>query len=459
MTSHNSITYTGVTHRHTQLAVQGQEQTVGAPPRTTGLIPGRCSVTDRPGLSLLSVMCRVMFTSLILCLWLVKKGQCNLQDTLEELHAEFAVSFYQNLAETDNNSNLIVSPASVSVSLGLLQFGAKGNTFAQLENALRYNVNDLKVQDFLLRMQRDAANSNHHARLQLASALFVQSGLQLSPAFAQHAAAWANSTVQQANFNQPNQTRAQINHWVSTHSAGEIRDLLLCDLSGWGARQMALVSTMAFRGTWRKQFLFTETQSLPFTTADGSTVKVPMMYQAAEVNFGQFQTPLEHRYSVVELSYLGNAVSLFVVLPTERKTSLSLIERYISARAITLWATSLRNTKMDIFLPRFKIQNKFNLKTILPLLGVSDIFDPMAADFGGISEKESLYVSEAIHEAKIEVTEEGTKAGAATAMVLLKRSRAPVFKADRPFFFFIRQASTGTILFTGRVLNPLQLAA
>ncbi|XP_041116109.1 probable serpin E3 [Polyodon spathula] len=400
-------------------------------------------------------MWRLAVTRLFLCLWVVKKGSSHLQDSLKEINTEFAVRFYQKLAETKNNSNLIVSPVSVSVTLGLLQFGAQGNTFSQLESALGYNVNDHRVQDFLHRMYEDVTNSSRSTVLQLACALFVQNATKLSPAFAQYVSSWVNSSLQQANFSEPNLTRTQISQWVHSQSGGEITDVMSCDLISSTLTQIAVVNTVFFKSTWQKQFLFTETHNLPFTIADGSTLKVPMMYQAAEVNFGQFKTPAEQRFTVVELSYLGNAVSMFVVLPSERKTSLSLIEPYITARGIALWASSLSKIKMDVFLPRFKIQNKFNLKTVLLSLGITDLFDPDKADFRGISEQDSLYVSEAIHEAKIEVTEEGTKASAVTAMVLLKRSRAPVFKADRPFFFLLRQANTGSILFVGRVQNPL----
>ncbi|CDQ97614.1 unnamed protein product [Oncorhynchus mykiss] len=104
------------------------------------------------------------------------------------------------------------------------------------------------------------------------------------------------------------------------------------------------------------------------------------------------------------------------------------------------------------------MQNRFNLRLILPSMGVSDAFNPMAADFTGLSAEEGLYVSDAFHEARIEVTEDGTKAAAVTSMVLLKRSRAPVFKADRPFFFLLRQVSTGSVLFMGRVVNPADQA-
>ncbi|XP_036395808.1 probable serpin E3 [Megalops cyprinoides] len=413
-------------------------------------------------------MCRLSMTSLFICLWLVRKSHGGLGDTLGELHTEFAVSLYQTLTETDNNSNLIVSPVSISVSLGLLQFGARGNTLSQLEGALRYNSNEVRMQDFLMQVPGDTGNSSQAVRVQLACALFVESGMQLSPVFTQHASAWGNSSVLHTNFSQPNHTRSQMEQWIRSHGNGEAHALPPGDLSGlaepqgdpprWGQLQMALVTTVAFRGAWQKQFLFADTQNLPFTLSDGTTIKVPMMYQASEVNFGQFRTPTDHRYTVVELPYLGESLSLLVALPSDRKVPLSQLELQVSPHAVGLWASGLRRTKMDVFLPRFKIQNRFNLKSALLSLGISDIFDPAAADFGGISAEDGLYVSEAIHEAKIEVTEEGTKAAAATAMVLLKRSRAPVFKADRPFLFLLREVSTGSVLFMGRVMNPAEQA-
>uniref|UniRef100_A0A3P9N6G0 Serpin peptidase inhibitor, clade E (nexin, plasminogen activator inhibitor type 1), member 3 n=1 Tax=Poecilia reticulata TaxID=8081 RepID=A0A3P9N6G0_POERE len=170
-------------------------------------------------------------------------------------------------------------------------------------------------------------------------------------------------------------------------------------------------------------------------------------------------TSSDQRYTVLELPYLGRALSLQVVLPSDRKSPLSSLESQLTAHQLASWESGLRRTKMDIFLPRFRMQNKFSLRSVLPALGVSDAFNPTAADFTGISVEEGLYVSDAVHEVRIEVTEDGTKAAAATvfiipAMVLLKRSRAPVFKADRPFLFLLRQVNTGSILFMGRIMNP-----
>uniref|UniRef100_A0A665WMS9 Serpin peptidase inhibitor, clade E (nexin, plasminogen activator inhibitor type 1), member 3 n=1 Tax=Echeneis naucrates TaxID=173247 RepID=A0A665WMS9_ECHNA len=384
-------------------------------------------------------MCRLPLASLFVCFWLAERSQCNssLQDSMGELHTRFAVSLYQRLTETENNSNLIVSPVSVSSSLGLLQLGARGSTLAQMEGALGYNANDAQVQDFLLHSQGDMSNNSQGMWLQQTCTLFIQSGVQLLTEFTQHAAAWANTSVVRANFSQPNHT-----HSPPDRSGGELSGSgeAQTEALWWGHRlQMALVNTVAFRGVWQKQFLFTNTQNLPFTLSDGSAIKVPMMYQATEVGFGK----THQRYTVLELPYLGRSLNLQVVLPSERKTPLSSLDSQLTARQLASWDAGLRRTKMDIFLPRFRMQNRFNLRSVLPAMGISDAFNPTAADFTGISVEEGLYVSDAFHEVRIEVTEDGTKAAAATAMVLLKRSRAPVFKADRPFLFLLRQVNTG----------------
>uniref|UniRef100_A0A3B3DMT9 Serpin peptidase inhibitor, clade E (nexin, plasminogen activator inhibitor type 1), member 3 n=2 Tax=Oryzias melastigma TaxID=30732 RepID=A0A3B3DMT9_ORYME len=327
------------------------------------------------------------------------------------------------------------------------------------------------VLDFLLRSQSDITNSSHGMWLQQTCTLFVQSGVQLLDEFTQGAAAWADTNVVRANFSQPSHAQSQPERATNNpddswplHSGASSGDgsgsgEAQADTLWWGQRsQVALVNTVAFRGVWQKQFMFTNTQNLPFMLSDGSTIKVPMMHQAAEVRYGHFRTASDQRYAVLELPYLGRSLSLQVVLQSDRKSPLSSLESQLTARQLASWNVGLRRTKMDIFLPRFRMESRFNLRSVLPSMGISDAFDPTAADFTGISMEDGLYLSDAFHEVRIEVKEDGTKAAAATAMVLLKRSRAPVFKADQPFLFLLRQLNTGSILFMGRVMNPADQA-
>ncbi|NXR83084.1 SERP3 protein, partial [Pycnonotus jocosus] len=404
-------------------------------------------------------MLPILFSAFILSACCLTKGNCISYDELKELKTEFAISLYQHISEAENRTNLVVSPASVAVSLELLQFGAQGNTFRELQDALGYSIhgNVLKkiliVLLFVINSQLyEVADPSQGTVVQLGCSLFVDAGVQLSPDFAERAARWANSSLLHANLTDPNTTHTQ--EWTTTNLADGDTHGMTLESTGSSLSQVTLVSTLYFRSTWQKKFSLMDSQMLPFTTPEGSTLNVPTMHHTAEVNYGQFQTAALEAFSVVELPYLGEKLSMFLVLPSHKRTPLSHIEAHLSAKTITLWANSLKRTKMDLFLPRFSIQSLFDLKTALSALGIRDAFDPITANFKGISEQESLYISEAIHKAQIEVTEDGTKASGATAMVLLKRSRTPIFKADRPFIFFLRQANTGSVLFIGRVTNP-----
>ncbi|XP_017334912.1 probable serpin E3 [Ictalurus punctatus] len=395
-------------------------------------------------------MCHLSMTSFFFGLLMLEQKTCN-GSSVTNFDAEFSISLYQALAETDNSSNLIVSPASISLSLRLLQLGARGNTLAQIERTMGYDINDPTIQEAVSQARCDLYNSSQGGRLQFTNTLLIQSGIQLQPEFTQHAMQWCNSSLISVNFSLPNHTQVRFQQ-VPT-SRGEAKEVM--QASWWATvPHMALLSSVDFQGSWQKQFLFRRTQNLPFSLANGSNIKVPMMYQSTEVKFGQFHLPSDQRYSVLELPYSGQSLSLLLVIPSERKTPLSLFQTQLTRRTLAIWNTGLRHTKMDIFLPRFKLHYQVNLKPVLELLGISDAFDPISADFRGISDTEGFYVSEAVHKAMIDVTENGTAAAAATAMVLLKRSRASVFKVDRPFLFILRCVNGGSVLFIGRVMNP-----
>ncbi|NXL08531.1 SERP3 protein, partial [Mesembrinibis cayennensis] len=400
----------------------------------------------------LAFMLPFFFSAFILSACCLTKGNCISYDELKELKTEFAINLYKHVSEAENRTNLVVSPASVAVSLELLQFGAQGNTFTELQDALGYNIHG---NDFLRTVYEGATDSSQGTVVQLACSFFVDASVQLSPHFTARVAHWANSSLQQTNFTDPRRTAAQIQEWITGNLGDEDLRGMPLESAASPLSQVSLVSTMYFKSTWQKKFSYMDTQVLPFTTAEGSTLKVPTMHHTAEVNYGQFQTAALEAFSMVELPYLGEKLSMFLVLPSHKRTSLSQIESCLSAKTITLWANSLKRMKMDIFLPRFSIQSLFDLKTIFSALGIRDAFNPITANFKGISEQGSLYISEAIHKAEIEVTEDGTKASGATAMVLLKRSRTPIFKADRPFTFFLRQANTGThaLPFSSRILR------
>ncbi|KFQ60473.1 Serpin E3, partial [Pelecanus crispus] len=234
----------------------------------------------------LAFMLSILFSAFILSACCLSKGNCISYDELKELKTEFAINLYRHVSEAENRTNLVVSPASVAVSLELLQFGARGNTFTELQDVLGYNIHDQSVQDFLHSVYEGATDSSQGTVLQLACSFFVDADVQLSPHFTAHAARWANSSLQHTNFTDPKRTTAQIQEWITSNLGDGDMHVMPLESAGSPLSQVSLVSTMYFKSMWQKKFSFMDTQMLPFTTAEGSTLKVPTMHHTAEVNYG-----------------------------------------------------------------------------------------------------------------------------------------------------------------------------
>ncbi|XP_028614569.1 serpin E3 [Grammomys surdaster] len=382
-------------------------------------------------------------------------GGSPLSEGLWLLKTEFALHLYRSAAAERNGTNFVISPASVSLSLEILQFGARGNTGWQLAGALGYTVQDPRVREFLHTVYTILHNSSQGIGMELACTLFMKTGTSLSPCFVEQVSRWANSSLEPTDFRQPNSTTTEASKVISGQSTGEGPGSLMWDQAGSLSTQLSIVSTMTFQSTWQKRFSSVASKPLPFTCAHGLVLQVPTMHQVAEVSYGQFQDAAGHEVDVLELLYLGRVASLLLVLPQDKSTPLDHIEPHLTARVIHFWTTRLKRARMDVFLPRFRIQNQFDLKSILRSWGITDLFDPLKANLKGISGQDGFYVSEVTHKAKMELSEEGTKSSAATAVLLLRRSRTPAFKADRPFIFLLREHSTGFVFSIGRVSNPL----
>ncbi|NXA73952.1 SPB10 protein, partial [Thryothorus ludovicianus] len=166
------------------------------------------------------------------------------------------------------------------------------------------------------------------------------------------------------------------------------------------------------------------------------------------------------KFRIIELPYVENELSMFVLLPddiSDNTTGLELVERELTYEKLSEWIKSdnMMKAEVDLYLPKLKLEENYDLKSPLSSMGIRNAFDPEQADFTGMSAKKDLFISQVIHKAFLEVNEEGTEAAAATA-VLTMRSRVPTvtFKADHPFLFFIRHNKSQTILFFGRLCSP-----
>lgn len=180
-----------------------------------------------------------------------------------------------------------------------------------------------------------------------------------------------------------------------------------------------------------------------------------MMRQTATTGYAEFDA-----LQVLALPYRGDDLSMLGVLP-RRVDGLQQIEHKLSIDDVGSWRDQLRTQKVRIFLPRFTMTCRFSLKETLANMGMPDAFSLRQADFSGMTGSRDLFISAVVHKALIEVNEEGTEAGAATAVVttLGREQEPPTFRADHPFLFLIQENHTGSLLFIGRVIDPTQVGS
>jgi len=180
-----------------------------------------------------------------------------------------------------------------------------------------------------------------------------------------------------------------------------------------------------------------------------------MFMSNAKVVYGVNQ---QLNVQAIELPYVGKRLSMFVLLPDNTVTNIDDFEKKLTIDHLinVKDAFSMNEMEVNIWLPRFKLDEKFDLNKVLEEKGISDLFQMGQADLSGVDGTRQLYVSKVLHRAVVEVNEEGSEAAAATAVVMQSRSFKPSFdfKADHPFVFFIQDNVTRSILFLGRLMKP-----
>jgi serine protease inhibitor len=219
--------------------------------------------------------------------------------------------------------------------------------------------------------------------------------------------------------------------------------------------RMVLTNAIYFKGKWALQFDPKMTFDSDFWTSATDKIKAPLMTEHGEFNYLENEA-----LQAVELPYTGKGVSMIVLLPRQRD-GLGGLESKLTSKNLSEWIGALKPTKeLTVTLPKFKMTSQFELSKELQALGMKDAFDSSGrANFSSMGgEPGYLYLSHVIHKAFVDVNEEGTEAAAATGVVMKARALTkpnPVFRADHPFVFVIRDNKSGAILFMGRLVKPI----
>lgn len=253
------------------------------------------------------------------------------------------------------------------------------------------------------------------------------------------------------------EARVHINSWVEKQTQDKIKDLLSQDAVD-SLTKLVLVNAIYFKGSWNTQFKEEMTADAQFRLNKNDTKPVKMMHQKSKFPFA---TIPEANCKILEMPYKGNDLSMLIFLPNDIEddtTGLEKLEKELTYQNFVDWTRPdmMSPNEVDVKLPRFKMEEKYDLEKILTKMGMENAFDSSKSDFSGMSPANDLIVSKVVHKAFVDVNEEGTEAAAATGVDMEVRSiTIPVeFVADHPFIFFIQHKPTKSILFVGRYCSP-----
>ena len=363
---------------------------------------------------------------------------------------EFALDLYQRLAASEKG-NLFFSPYGISSALAMTYAGAAGETAAEMGRVLRFREPNDRLHEAFGKLIRsvDAAGKSGQGTLITANSLWGQRGSGFEKDFLAVARRRYGAGLQEADFMaNPETARQAVNAWVEEATRGKIAELIAP--GGVNAQtSLVLAAAVYFKGVWASEFNKAETRDDAFKPGAGKEVRVPLMHQTAK--FGYLETP---EFQVLELPYKGGSLSMVVLLPADA-AGLKALEGRLSEKELTGWLGRLKETKVEVYLPNFKTTSQFELGPALQSMGMKSAFGG-GADFSGMDGRRDLHLSAAVHRAFVAVDEEGTEAAAASAAVMTTQAveSYPVFRADHPFLFLIRERTSGSVLFVGRLTNP-----
>lgn len=367
---------------------------------------------------------------------------------------EFAASLYHELRQ--NEGNLFFSPFSIRSGLILAYFGARGRTARQMAEVMRLPDADAGLcravrgfdETLLSRMDKGAIE------VDVANAIWKQQGMPMLATYAEMVREALGAELFEVDYSGPPAHASRtINRWVHKKTRKQISQIVSPEMLG-PQTQLCLTNAIYFNAAWRWAFSRRETVSSAFHLWTGDplskmTVHVPMMHQELIFGYARFDG-----LEILEMPYLGDQVSMIVLLPALAHGWVDL-EKQLSAIQLSQWVRALRPAMLSVSFPRFQVQTSLSLAGTLSGMGMAEAFSTELADFSGMTPEKPFGITTAIHTAKVEVNEVGTRAAAATG-VLLGRGMKPAFVADHPFLFLIRDVELDAILFMGRVLNPAQ---
>ena len=353
----------------------------------------------------------------------------------------FALNLFREVSGFDSR---VVSPMSVSYLLGMLANGAEGQTRDEIMNVL--NCKDVSVKElneFYQGMLQTVCKSDKQVKIDVANYIALNKNYNLKSAFADVMKNAYQAGVERLDFSSPSALKT-INNWCKKQTEGMIPSII--DQVEPSAVSY-IMNAIYFNGTWKDKFDKAETKLERFQGYTRDIKKTQMMHRSDEYDYMEGD-----KFAAVRIPYGNGNFSMTVVLPNADQ-SISDVLASLSADQLAHLSRNMDECVVDLKLPRFTTELNLGLNEIIGKLGAPTMFGGQA-DFSNFGDG-PLYVSKMLQKAKIEVSEEGTKAAAVTTAMVAMTALRPEprhveFHANRPFFYMITESSTGAILFMGQ---------
>ncbi len=363
---------------------------------------------------------------------------------------QFAFDLYKKYEA--NDGNIFFSPYSLSTALAMVYEGAKGKTAEEIQAVFHFPKDAGVRQPAFAKIYNQINKAGKTYELKTANALWAQKDFAFLDSYFSLIKNYYGGEVTNLDFiNAAEDARLTINKWVEDQTNDKIKDLIPAGVLS-NLTKLVLTNAIYFKGTWQLQFDKKDTKEQDFNIASDKTVKAQMMSLKGED--AKFNYAENSDLQILELPYDSKDLSMLVLLP---KNNISSVDAYLTPEKFLELKAGLTEKQVNVYFPKFKIETKYSMKGDLSNMGMPVAFSDQA-DFSGMDGKQDLRISEVIHQAFVEVNEEGTEAAAATAVIMELKSAFPSdqleFIADHPFIFLIQDNATGNILFLGRVSNP-----
>ncbi len=357
---------------------------------------------------------------------------------------QFAFDLYSEFK--DKEENIFFSPYSMSVLLAMIYEGARGQTEEEMGSVLYFpEDNDTRRSDFV-NIYTQINKKDKEYTLHTANALWAHENYQFLEEYLNLIEQYYGGKATNLDFiGETEKSRETINAWVEEQTSNKIKDLIQKGDIDQMTR-LVLTNAIYFKSNWVKQFDENNTWEQDFKINSEKTVKVPMMSLTENFNYAETD-----ELQILEMPYESEELSMHILLP--KADNLDSIEASISLEKLNEWKNNFTEQEVYISIPKFKFETKYYMAETLKEMGMSTAFSS-GADFSGMDGTNNLFISSVIHQAFIEVNEEGTEAAAATGGVMVISAPSISFYANHPFIFIIQDRESGNILFLGRVIDP-----